>query len=284
MKHPPLELVLLAFLPCACTTGVAARQDSTTLPPTCYLFCFFQGNGDGLHLAWSSDGLKWTPLAGNRIFLAPTVGGKLMRDPCILRGPDGTFHMVWTSGWYERVIGYANSRDLIHWSEQKPIPVMEHEPAARNSWAPELVYDPSKQRYVIFWATTIPGRFPETDASGDNGLNHRIYCTTTTDFSSFTRARLFFDPGFSVIDATLVWHGSRYHLVFKDETARPVKKHLRIANGRSVEGPFNELSEPFTASWVEGPSVLRVGAEYLVYYDMYRDRKYGVMRSGDLKH
>ncbi len=283
MKHSLLEPVLLTFLIFACVTGVAAQQAVATLPPVCYLFSFFRGNGDGLHLAWSTDGLRWRALAGDRIFLVPRVGGRLMRDPCILRGPDGTFHLVWTSGWYERVIGYANSRDLIHWSEQKAIPVMEHEPAARNAWAPELAYDPSKQQYIIFWATTIPGRCPETDAAGDNGLNHRIYCTTTRDFSSFTPTRLFFDPGFSGIDATLVQAGGRYHLVFKDETARPVKKHLRVASGDSIEGPFNELCEPFTVSWVEGPSVLRVGAQYFVYYDMYRARKYGVMRSVDLK-
>ena len=40
--------------------------------------------------------------------------------------------MVWTAGWYEKGIGIAHSEDLIHWSEQKYIPVMAHEPTARN--------------------------------------------------------------------------------------------------------------------------------------------------------
>ena len=249
----PILWVLLIL-----TLAAAARTQSQNLelPSTVYLFSSFRGNGDGLHLAWSSDGLKWTALAGDRVFLQPMVGGKLMRDPCIFQGPDGVFRMVWTSGWYERVIGYASSKDLIHWSEQKAIPVMEHEPAARNCWAPELIYDPAKRQYVIFWATTIPGRFPETDALGDNGLNHRMYCTTTRDFQTFTPARLFFDPGFSVIDATMITAGGKYYLVFKDETLKPVRKHLRVAVGDSAEGPFRDLSEPFTPSWVEGPTVL----------------------------
>ena len=282
MKRNRCCPVLLALLPLA--FGAAAPQKADApIPATVYLFTSFRGNGDGLHLAWSADGLKWTALAGDRVFLRPQVGGKLMRDPCILQGPEGVFHMVWTSGWYERVIGYASSRDLIHWSEQKAIPVMEHEPAARNCWAPELVFDPAKKQYVIFWATTIPGRFPGTDASGDNGLNHRMYYTTTGDFQTFAPAKLFFDPGFSVIDTTMVAAGGKYYLVFKDETLKPVKKHLRVAVGESPEGPFRDLSAPFTPSWVEGPTVLRVGDRYLVYYDMYAAKKYGVMQSRDLK-
>ncbi len=64
-----------------------------------------------------------------------------MRDPCIIRGADGLFHMVWTVSWNERTIGYASSKDLIHWSEQQAIPVMEHEPTTLNCWAPEIFYD-----------------------------------------------------------------------------------------------------------------------------------------------
>ena len=283
MKYPRCHLILWTWL--ILTLAVAARTQNQNLelPSTVYLFSSFRGNGDGLHLAWSTDGLKWTALAGDRAFLQPAIGGKLMRDPCILQDPEGRFHMVWTSGWYERVIGYASSKDLIHWSEQKAIPVMEHEPAARNCWAPELVYDSANKHYLIFWATTIPGRFPETDALGDNGLNHRMYCTTTRDFQTFTPARLFFDPGFSVIDATMVPAGGRYYLVFKDETLKPVKKHLRVAVGGNAEGPFKDLSEPFTPSWVEGPTVLKTRAQYLVYYDMYTAKTYGAMRSVDLK-
>jgi hypothetical protein len=281
-RHFNPALLIFVILPIAAYAGL---QDSKLqLPSTVYLFSSFRGNGDGLHLAWSVDGLKWTALAGERALLEPKVGGKLMRDPCILQGPDGTFHMVWTSGWYERVIGYANSRDLIHWSEQKAIPVMEHEPAARNCWAPELVYDPAKRQYIIFWASTIPGRFPDTDAAGDNGLNHRMYCTTTKDFEVFSPTRLFFDPGFSTIDATMVLQGGKYHLIFKDETLEPVRKHLRIASGDSIEGPFKELSAPFTPSWVEGPTVLKIGDQYIVYYDMYTAKRYGAMRSRDLKN
>src|SRR5262245_33981799 len=80
-----------------------------------YLFAYFKSNGeDGLHLAYSHDGLKWKALNEDKPYLTPAVGGeKLMRDPCVIQGPDGVFHMVWTTGWRGREIGVAHSKDLI---------------------------------------------------------------------------------------------------------------------------------------------------------------------------
>ena len=153
------------------------------------------GNGeDGLHLATSNDGLKWEALNDNKSYLTPAVGeDKLMRDPCIISGPDGKFHMVWTVSWKEKGIGYASSNDLTHWSEQQFIPVMEHEPTAKNCWAPEVFWDESSNQYLIFWSTTIPGRFPETEKTGDDKYNHRMYYVTTKYFINFSETKLFYD-------------------------------------------------------------------------------------------
>jgi len=277
----PCLTLLAAFLS---THAAAAEADE--LPPVCYLFTYFTGNGeDGLHLAWSRDGYRWEALNNGRSLLRPRVGeSKLMRDPCLARGPDGVFQLVWTTSWQGKTIGHATSRDLIHWSNQQAIPVMAHEPKARNCWAPEIVWDPKRKRYLIFWATTIPGRFPETESQGDNGYNHRIYCTTTRDFRVFGPTRLFYDPGFNVIDATLFRDGGRWRLIVKDETRHPVRKHLRWAAADDPEGPFGPLSPPFTRSWVEGPSAIRIGDETLVYFDAYRDRRYGAVRTRDWRH
>jgi beta-xylosidase len=89
--------------------------------------------------------------------------------------------MVWTVSWNDKGIGYASSPDLIHWSEQKFIPVMENEDSARNCWAPEITYDKKNKEYIIYWATTIAGKFP-VDKTIENGYNHRIYSTRTKDF------------------------------------------------------------------------------------------------------
>lgn len=273
----------------AIVAGAMLISGSTVLlgQAPAYVFTYFVGNGeDGLHLAVSRDAYHWTALNEGRSFLRPEVGAhRLMRDPCLRQGPDGTFHMVWTPGWDDRIIGYASSRDLVHWSKQKAIPVMMHEPAARNAWAPELFYDDLKGQFLILWSTTIPGRFPETDQTGDRGLNHRIYCVTTKDFQTFSPSRLFYDDGFNCIDATLLAAKGKYYLILKDETAHPVRKNLRIAVGDSPEGPFGKAQEPFTIDWVEGPSALAVGEEFFVYFDHYRrPQYYGAVRSKDLRH
>jgi hypothetical protein len=265
----------------------AEAAGAPTPDDTCYLFTYFTRNGaDGLHLAWSRDGYKWEALNGGQSCLTPTVGtAKLMRDPCVTRGPDGTYHMVWTSGWWENGIGCASTKDFIHWSAQQEIPVMASEPAVRNSWAPEIVYDAKRNEFLIFWASTIPGKFPETAGSSESELNHRIYCTTTKDFITFTPTRLFYDPGFSVIDATILPANGRFYLIVKDETVNPPKKHLRIASSDDLAGPYVDLGPPFTPEglWVEGPTAIRIGGEYLVYCEAYMKKHYRAMRSRDLK-
>jgi len=136
-----------------------------------YLFSYFKGNGeDGLHLAYSEDGLAWRALNDDRPYFHPTVGKeKLTRDPSIVRGPDGMYHMVWTAGWNEQGFGYAESRDLITWTHERYVAVMSHEPTAMNTWAPEIFYDSIKTRYQIVWASTIPGRFP-----GQHGRRRQV--------------------------------------------------------------------------------------------------------------
>jgi hypothetical protein len=116
-----------------------------------YLFSYFLDNGqDGLHFAYSRDGLTWEALGNGKSFLKPALGeDKLMRDPCIIQGPDQLFHMVWTTGWHDKIIGYASTGDLIHWSAQKAVPAMEHETTAKNSWAPEIFYDKETEKYMI---------------------------------------------------------------------------------------------------------------------------------------
>jgi hypothetical protein len=277
MKKPILTLLCLLVAPLA---TVAAEK-----PATAYLFTYFTGNGaDGLHLAWSNDGLKWEALGGGKSFLVPTVGqSKLMRDPCMVAGADDVYHLVWTSGWHENNIGYASTKDFTHWSKQLEIPVMAQEPTVRNTWAPEAVWDKEREQFLIFWSSTIPGRFPETAGTSEDELNHRIYATTTKDWRFFTPTRLYYDPGFSVIDATILPVAGGYQLLVKDETKNPVKKHLLHAFGKDVEGPWGKLSEPFTRDWVEGPTVLKIGDAWIVYFDVYKEKHYGALRTRDWK-
>ena len=148
------KIILVLFIICFCV-DTNAQETETPI----YLFSYFKNNGqDGLHLAYSEDGYKWQSLKKDASILTPEVGkDKLMRDPCVIKGGDGLYHMVWTVSWTDRGIGYASSKDLIHWSKQEFIPVMAHEDKARNTWAPEITYDEKSKTYkfdkgIEIWA------------------------------------------------------------------------------------------------------------------------------------
>lgn len=252
-----------------------------------YLFSYFADEGAGLLLCYSYDGLDWKDLSGGKPIMKPVLGpDRLMRDPSICKGPDGLFHMVWTTGWHDRIIGHASSPDLIHWSPQQTIPVMMHEPDAKNSWAPEITYDKKSRKYFIYWATTIPGRHSEVASSQqEQGLNHRIYCVTTRDFKEFSPTEIWFNPDFSVIDAAVVKDAkSRDFIMFlKNENPNPPEKNIRITRSRSMKKGFpTDVSAPITGDyWAEGPSPIFIGDALYVYFDKYTQHKYGAVRSLD---
>lgn len=256
-----------------------------------FLFTSFRKNGEtGVYFALSQDGRTWTPLNGNQPWIKPEHPGMLMRDPFLQRGPDGVWHLLWTWGWTKEQsdgalkIGHASSRDLVHWSAQQAVPVLREEPQARNAWAPEAAWDAARKEWIIFWATTIPGRFQEGAQSGDTGYNHRLYAMSTKDWVTFSPARLWFNPGYNSIDATILPVGKRWLMVFKDERKEPLQKRLRLAWADSPAGPWSGVSEPFTRDWVEGPSVARVNGEWWIYFDHYtKPQRYEAMRTKDWK-
>jgi hypothetical protein len=261
----------------------------------CYLFSYFVGETDGLHLAWSKDGLKWqTFMDGEKkkVFLKPTVGKeKLMRDPCILLGPDKIFRMVWTDSWWGQSIGYAWSKDLVNWSEAQQLNVMKHEPTTINTWAPEIQYDDAIRQYLIFWSSTVPDRFPETEDSAEDTpqgkLNNRIYLTTTNDFVTYTPSVVWFDPKFCAIDATLIRFKNKFYMVFKNETLKPEAKNLCIASSSQMIGPYTNVTGPIAtkpSNWIEGPTAIQIGGKVIIYYDCYQAGHYGACESTDMQN
>jgi len=247
-----------------------------------YLFTsFHEPATEGLRFLYSYDGYHWDSIPG--IFLKPEVGKqKVMRDPSMVQGPDGTFHLVWTCSWKDDPgFGYASSKDLIHWSEEKHIPVMAYDTTTVNVWAPEVFYENETKEFYIVWASTIPFKFEK--GSEDEYNNHRLYYTKTKDFVNFTQAKLLYDPGFSSIDAVIVKRAkSDYVLVFKDNT-RP-NRNILAAFGKTPAGPYGNMTERFTDMYTEGPSVTKAGKEWLIYFDSYRKKTYDAVSTRDFKH
>lgn len=225
----------------------------------------------GLKLLYSKDGYQWKSL--DTVLLTPQIGKSgIMRDPSIVQGPDGWFHLVFTTEWKGgNGFGYAASKDLINWTSQQYLPLMQHEPTVVNIWAPEIFYDDVQQQFIIIWASTIPNRFEKGIEAEDN--NHRMYYTTTKDFKQFSATKLYLDPGFSVIDAVIVKRKKDdYVLVLKDNT-RP-QRNLKVAFSKSPFGPWENISAPFTEVLTEGPSVLPTKDGWLIYFDSYGQKNY----------
>lgn len=244
-----------------------------------YVFTSFHEPADeGLRFLYSEDGIHWDSIAGT--WLKPEIGMNIMRDPSIVVGPDSTYHLVWTIAWKgDTGFGYSSSKDLVNWTPQRRIPAMDSVASTQNLWAPELFYDDEKNQFLIIYASCVP------DAGFDVGVedvnnNHRLYYVTTKDFESFSDPKLFYDPGFSAIDAVVVKRAPQdYVMVVKDNT-RP-NRNIKVAFAKSAEGPYSAASEPFTESFTEGPSVVKIGDDYYIYYDTYQKAIYSAHKTKD---
>ena len=123
-------------------------------PYSNYLFAYFPANdNENIYYALSNDGYNFTPMNnGKRVVAADTVSIKKgLRDPHVLRAPDGWFYMVNTDmksaeGWASnRGMVLMKSRDLINWKHSTV-----HFPDKYKGknfanvtrvWAPETIWD-----------------------------------------------------------------------------------------------------------------------------------------------
>jgi hypothetical protein len=248
-----------------------------------YLMSYFRTEAEALHLAVSEDGMHWDALNRNQPLLWGEVGSRTLRDPFILRAQDGRFHLLATDGWASDSIVHATSKDLMRWSPQELLPVMRSVPGTRNCWAPEAFWDAEACVYRLLWSSTVchgpivPGEPPVSD--------HRIWQVTTHDFRTFSQPSLSFDPGYNVIDATIVAHGGAYLMAFKDERGEnrfgTEHKAIRVAVARHAEGPFAEISELVTPPLTEGPTLFRRDDEWVMFYDHFMDGYFGASASTD---
>ena len=119
-------------------------------PDDVLLLSFFRGNGQaGIFLAASDDGLHFTELNDGKPIMkpAPWARQNLTRDPSMVY-QDGKFHAVWTTGWKGDCFAYAESKDLVTWSEPVRVePFGGKKP--KNTWAPEICWDPLQKNYLI---------------------------------------------------------------------------------------------------------------------------------------
>ena len=143
------------------------------LPGAVQLLTSATENNDGLYMAWSVDGKELNKLACT--YIKPAVGGKFMFAPDLVKDPKGVFHLVWATGEHEKGIGYANSKDLVHWSMQKYIPFEE----TGDCQIPTIFYDDENAEFMITWSS-----------SADETVRY----VTTKDFKSFSEPKVITNP------------------------------------------------------------------------------------------
>src|SRR5690625_3410455 len=198
-----------------------------------YFFSYFTGEyegGEEISFATAEDPLKWRSLNNGQSVLQSTMGEKGLRDPFVMRSPEGDkFYMIATdlkmgeSTNFDQAqitgshsIMVWESDDLVNWSEQRMVEVAPKN--GGNTWAPEAFYHEPTGEYVVFWASSMK---PE-DTYGDyhgrpNGQYNVMYYATTRDFHSFSEPQVFIDEGFPTIDTTFIEHDDTLYRFTKSE-------------------------------------------------------------------
>jgi len=246
-----------------------------------------------LHIALSADGRHWVPLNDNK-----PIWERHMRDQFIQRGVDGLWRLIATGGDgnaearknFGPTCTYATSKDLIHWQFEQSLHLMkdvrdESGALVRNIWAPEYFYDETTKEYTLLWSSTFK------DAGWKES---KLWYCKTTDWKSFTTAKVLFAPPYSVIDGTLIKHKNLYYLFHKEEEfgARTGERRgIRLATSNNIEGPYKIYEGPLNKGQIapvitEGPSVMKdpVKPGWLLLYDYPMADDFGISSSPDLFH
>lgn len=269
-----------------------------------YLYVHFKredADGEQIYFALSAgnDPLHFDDLNGGKPVLRSAQGEGGVRDPHIVRSPEGDrFYMVATDlclyksldwdrhqRWGSRSIMVWESRDLVDWGEGRLVEVAP--PEAGNTWAPESVWDPEQQAYLVHWSSKL---YDGPDHQG--GTYNRIMYATTRDFREFSEPRVWIDRGWHTIDTTVIAHEGRYYRYLKDERSRtqgvPKGKTVFSETATSLTGEWEPLAEGIglgPISQGEGPLVYQSNTEdkWNLWIDEFTpDRRYVPFETNDL--
>jgi hypothetical protein len=228
--------------------------------------------GEQIYFSVSEDGLHWEDLNNSEPVLVSTIGDKGVRDPAIVRSPDGKkFYLLATDLRFAKGTswGAASSRgstslvfwespDLVNWSEPWLVDVAGKIPEAGCAWAPEAIYDPGTRDYFVYWSTVSPR---------DGVREGRVYYARTKDFRSFTAPKLFIERNGSGVDAgdlidtqiiEVKGQKHRYYRASRDT-------QITIEGANSLTGAWKRIGDiahlGYTGRQVEGPAFFQFNGE-----------------------
>lgn len=194
-----------------------------------YFLGYFKGeniaDGEQIMFATSNGNtaLDWTGLTGGQPSLISQLGDQGLRDPHIVRSPDGdTFYMIATDlNWYDQggynindtqYIEVFESNDLVNWTPQRHVKVAPDN--AGNAFAPESLWVEEIGAYAVFWAQSLWNDPVNRTGQG----NAQMWYNTTRDFQTFSGPQVWQNPApLSRIDTTGIKVGDYYYRVTKNE-------------------------------------------------------------------
>ncbi|MGC1480885.1 MAG: PA14 domain-containing protein [Chthoniobacterales bacterium] len=294
--HFPLRPILTAIALLTVALQAFAERSAPepkSAPPWRYIFTYFDGDSkSGLWLMGSDDGFVWHRVenrdaADKSQRFNPKVGQwEFFRDPSFAVGPDGRYHLVWTTG--SNGFGYASSDDITRWSndDARFIKIDLGDLAdvpLRHTWAPEVRYDPDTQLFNILISVRAKN-FAKDHPKYSEMSNYRIqeFLVQTADWETFTDPVVAFPKldKLSTIDADAISTDDGVMLFSKiehrdrfGEKVKDARGGIRILRGESIKGPWDgELTEespmlPSAPGASEGPSALQIGPLLVVYHD-----------------
>jgi beta-xylosidase len=295
---------------------LTVREQPEAAPYEGYAFSYFTGNsiaGEKIYFAASrgNNALQWDELDGGQPTLESTKGTLGLRDPFLIRSPEGDrFFLIatdlsigrngdWDAAQRQgsKYLEVWESTDLINWSEQRHVKVSPDN--AGNTWAPEAYWDESLGQYVVFWASKL---YAADDPNHTGSAYNRMLYATTRDFVTFSEAKVWQDRGESRIDSTVIKENDTYYRFTKDEGGggtgcsdiiqekSPTLTAVDQPGNPSWEFMAGCIGRDAGTSAVEGPTVFEAnpgdtsGSPYYLFVDEYGGRGYIPLGTDDLEN
>lgn len=258
-----------------------------------YLFAYFAGNGpdrEQVHYAISDDGFNYKALNGNKPVLdsktISTSGG--VRDPHLLRSPDGkTFYMVLTDlyvpemGWNNTKMVMLRSDDLINWQHaivDIPKQFSERFDDVNRVWAPQTIYDEMAGKYMLYFSMK-KGEGPD--------IIYYAYANDGFTGLETEPKQLYYPPNKedACIDGDIVKKDGKYYLFHKAESGEP---GIKLAISDRLTGGYELVSDQRVdreRAQVEGSGTFKLNDRdaWVLMYDVYTSGRYQFTISEDLR-
>jgi hypothetical protein len=293
------------------SSGVALAAEAPTTQPldeknlAAYLLVYFKDDTHSLYFAISRNGYTFADVNGGKPIMngADLAEQKGIRDPHIMRGPDGSFYMVMTdlhvfgqragfrtTQWerpaekYDwgnnRAIVMMKSADLINWSHSdfRIDKAFEETKDVGCFWAPETIFDAEKNKLMVYFTMRI--------AHGKTRLYYSYADDAFTRLETAPQELFKYPQDNQILDADITRIGDKYHMFY-----------VAQGNGGGIK---QAVSDKINRDYVFDPTTYdpeRVGREapnlwrrlgtdtYVLMYDVFgvRPSNMGFAETTDFK-